>query len=120
MLLTFSTLAWFSILSVGAIAIGMALKRQEVYIFGVLIMFFLGLMIISGGIAEASGQELNESTTGNVTSTVVNTTYTTTSSVWTTGFGLLFIVIAAGLSLQLYKAGKEEDQKKHDSIEVED
>lgn len=120
MLLTFTTLILFLIVGVLALAIGIFAKAQLPYYLGVIIIAFMGLMVLQFGISEQSGQSLQEITAGNSTSTTTTYTYTSTSATWTTGLGLLFVVIGAGLALNFYKERKDENQKKADSLEVED
>src|ERR1700754_357927 len=115
MLLTSTTLFFFLLGSVAALGIGIFAKRQEVYLLGIVLLFFMGLMVLQLGVSEQVGSTVTEN--GNSTS-IVNT-YEETTTTWTNGLGLLLVVIAAGLSLHFYKAGKDEKQKKADSIEVE-
>lgn len=120
MILTTTALLAFLIVAVAALGIGIFSKRQEVYILGVVVLFFMGLMVIRLGVAEPTGQVLNETAAGNLTGTIVTTTYTTSSDTWTNALGLLFVVIAAGLSLHLYRSNEKEKEKKRDSLDVEE
>jgi len=120
MILTTTGLISFLVVAVAALGIGIFSKRQEVYLLGVIVLFFMGLMVIQLGVAEPTGQILNETTGVNLTGTVVTTTYTTSSDAWTNALGLLFVVIAAGLSLHMYRSNEKEKREKSDSIDVDD
>jgi hypothetical membrane protein len=120
MILTSTTFILFLIAGLGVLGIGIFSKNQLAYYLGVLIIFFNGLMVLQNGFSEQTGQAINESVAGNMTSTAIAYTYTQSSGVWSNGIGLLLIVIAAGLALHFFRAGKEEERKKQESLEVDD
>jgi len=120
MLLTFTTLLFFLLIAVACLAIGIFAKSQYPYMLSMVIFLFMGLMIIQLGISEQTGQSVQEVVSGNQTSSTVNYTYAQTTSGWTTGFGLLFILIAGGLMLNFYYEREDKKQKEADSLEVLD
>lgn len=120
MLLTSTTLFFFLFISVASLGIGIFAKRQEMYLLGIVLLFFMGLMTVQLGIAEPTGKIQNATMIGNQSHTVETETYEISSGAWTNGIGLLFIMIAAGLSLHFYKADKDEKQRQADSIEIEE
>lgn len=120
MLLTSTTFILFLLSGIACLAIGVFSKNQLSYYLGVFIIFFTGLMVLQLGFSEQTGQQLNESNDGNITSTTVSYAYTQSSGMWTNGIGLLLIIISAGLALNFYKERKEEREKKDNSLDVED
>lgn len=117
MLLTTTTAIAFVLVAVLALGVGIFSKRNEVYMLGIVLLLFMGLWILQSGFSESIGGVLVDD--GNSTTTVTET-FETSNTVWSNGFGLLLIVTAAGLGLHFYRAGKDEKQRKHDSIDVED
>lgn len=120
MLLTSTMFFGFLGLSIAALAVGIFSERNEVYYCGIILMLFTGLLVLQGGINNPVGETLNQTTVGNTSLTTTTTTYQSTSDYWTNGFGLLLVVIAAGLSLSFYKAKKDKEQQERDSIDIPD
>lgn len=124
MLLTAATITFFILIALFAVAAGHYMKRMELYFFGVVIMLFMGLYIITNGVAVQTGVEFNQTespSAGNGTdimrSEVIN--YDQETDQWTNGIGLLLVIIAAGLSLTYWRAGKKEKQEKLESVDFE-
>ena len=102
-----------AVLSLG---IGFFAQRNEIYLFGVVLLLFTGLWALQEGISEPIGTVINDS--GVVT--VVTTTYDVSNSVWTNGWALLLIVSGAGLSLHFVRNRKEKMQQKLESVDDEE
>jgi O-antigen/teichoic acid export membrane protein len=119
MLLTTTTLILFLLVAVAALAVGIFSERNEVYVFGLVFILFMGLWVMQSGISQAVGEQRNATVTNDTTVTSLTYEYETTSTIWTSGFGLLLIVTAAGLFLHFYRAGKEKKQRDADSIDVD-
>lgn len=115
MLLTTTTFLILLGVSVLSVALGLFGKKNELYILGVVLLLFTGLWTLQEGISEPVGSVANE--TGNITLTT--TTYEATSTVWGNGFGLLMVVVAAGLGLNFVRNRSEEKREKMESVDEE-
>lgn len=116
MLLTVSLFMGFFFGSILCIALGIFAKRFDVLFFGATVMFLIGLWTLSGGISYDSGEVIT--VVGD--DIIVTDTYSTTTDVWTNAFGLLLVLVAAGLLLTHVNARKAEKEEKLRGIELDD
>lgn len=116
MLLTVSIFAVFLLGSIFAIAVGQFGNRFEIFFFGVAMLFLLGVWVLQGGISYDSGEVI--SVVG--ADTIVTDTYSTTTDLWTNAFGLLLVLVAAGLLLSFEVDRRKEKDKKLRSIDFDD
>jgi len=114
----------FLSVSVFCVLGGIYSKRVEFYFLGVVILFLLGLSVVSEGYEVESGYVLdrNESVNGNdtVVDEVSSVTTRNVSNVWTNAFGLLFLLISAGLSLTFFTSRKSDRERRRRSLDVDD
>lgn len=110
MLFTAATIIGFALFAIIALVIGHFTEHIEIYFLGVVVLLVLGLFIIGNGIAEQVGvtRDFNETVTGNLTERVEVSTFVfdNNQNRFSNALGLLFIVIAAGLTLT-WKRGKD-------------
>lgn len=125
MIFTATTILFFFLIGVGAVALGHFTKRQELYIFGVVVIFFMGLVILDDGVAVQTGVQINETDTQNPNNTTsidrVDTyVFNQEKDAFTNGLGLLSVLVAAGLALTWWQGRKKEKEQKLRSIELDD
>lgn len=115
--------------AVFAVVSGHFSKRIELYFLGVVVLFFVGLSLVTQGYSVVSGYELDRNETDVVMpdNSTDKFVYEVQSVVrenvfneFTTAFGLLFVIIASGLSLTFFRDRKRQKEKKVRSLDVVD
>jgi len=112
------SLLFFSVLCIG---VGWFYVSRELFFLGVVIMLFMGFSILSSGF-QVITSENNQGTLVDVNGTVVvdtvtEFTYSSVKDSTSNGVGLLFLIIAAGVSLGFDRMKKGKELKQSESLE---
>ena len=121
MLFTSSIILAFLAVGVLAVVAGFFMRKHELYIFGAVVLLLSGLILLTGDVSSVQGENI---VTYSGNETVLNQTmtyvYAPQSDNWTNALGILSVVVAAGLSLTWWGSKQREEQKKKNSLDIED
>lgn len=108
--------------SICAIVVGWYFVNRELFYLGIVLLLFMGLSILSDGFqivtSETNTGSLLSVSNGTVVDTLTTYNYSSQKDITTNGIGLLFVVIAAGASLNFQNRKKKKEDEKHESMDV--
>lgn len=128
MLFTVLTVLIFCLIAVAAIVGGHFSEKQELYVFGAVVLFLVGLYVAAFGVSVLVGvssvpcdyELVGDNVSFGGCAVIDTDVYEQVQDVWTTSIGLLFVVVAAGLLLTWNRDRVAKRTKKRRGLDFDD